>query len=73
VNISPCSEAGSGTVRDRIGDIVSALHVNYILQAMGKLLLNTVKAELVFISAGCIQHLFKRGFSNFIHAVFKKT
>lgn len=79
MNISPCSEVGSATVRDRMRDNVSTLLVNYLLQAMGKLLLNTVKGELVFVSPGCISHVFKRGFSctvpyvcNFRHAVFKK-
>jgi hypothetical protein len=48
VNISPCSEAGSGKVRDRMSDNVTTLHVHYVLQAMGRLLLNTVKGELLF-------------------------
>ena len=58
MNISPCSESGSGTVGDRVSDNVSTLHVNYVLQAMGKLLLNTLKGELVFVSPGCISHVF---------------
>jgi hypothetical protein len=77
VNISPCSEAGSGTVHDRVSDNVTTLQVHYVLQAMGSLLLNTVKGELVFVSPGCISYMFTRGFSstvsevrNFRNAIF---
>ena len=80
MNIFPCSEAGSGTIRDRMSDNVTTLHVHYVLQALRRLLLNIVKGELVFVSPGCISHVFKRGFSstvsglcNFRHAIFKKV
>jgi len=63
-----------------MSDNVTTLHVHYVLQAMGKLLLNTVKCELVFVSPGCVSRVFTRGFNstvcdlcNFRHSIFLKV